>query len=59
MISTPQTVSIALGAGLVSIMDYRVLVALMAVVVAACAAYLLTRSSEETAVATATTAELI
>jgi MFS family permease len=59
MISTPQTVSIALGAGLVSVMDYRVLVAVMAVVVAACAAYLLTRSSVETAVATATTAELI
>jgi MFS family permease len=43
MVSTPQTVSIALGASLVSVVDYRVLVAVMAVVICACAAYLLTR----------------
>jgi MFS family permease len=43
MISTPQTVSIALGATLISVVDYRALVALMAAVVTACAVYLLTR----------------
>jgi MFS family permease len=46
MVSTPQTVSIALGATLVTVFDYRVLVVVMAVVVSACAAYLLTRGPE-------------
>ncbi len=55
IVSTPQTMGIALGAALVSVLDYRALVALMAVVVAACGAYLLTRPSEEIAVATTTT----
>jgi MFS family permease len=49
-VSTPQTVSIALGAMLVAFVDYRLLVIVMAVVVAACAAYLLTRSRTEPAV---------
>jgi MFS family permease len=44
MVSTPQTVSIALGAALVSVIDYRILVVVMAVVTTTCAAYLLTRS---------------
>jgi MFS family permease len=43
IVSTPQTVGIALGAALISVFDYRVLVAVMAVVVAACGAFLLTR----------------
>jgi predicted MFS family arabinose efflux permease len=43
IVSTPQTVGIALGAGLISVLDYRALVAVMAVVVAACGAFLLTR----------------
>jgi Na+/melibiose symporter-like transporter len=43
-VNTPQTVSIALGAILVSFVDYRVLVLTMAAVVACCAGYLLTRS---------------
>jgi MFS family permease len=43
LISGPQTASIALGAILVTVVDYRVLVALMAVVVAGCGAYLLSR----------------
>lgn len=43
LISTPQTVSIALGAGLSAVVDYRVLLAVIGVVVAACAAYLATR----------------
>jgi MFS family permease len=43
IISTPQTVSIALGASLISVVDYRALVVVMAVVLVGCAAYLLTR----------------
>jgi MFS family permease len=46
LISTPQTVSIAVGAALIAIVDYRVLVVVEAVAVAACAAYLLTRGPE-------------
>jgi MFS family permease len=46
MVSTPQTVSIALGAALVTVFDYRLLVVTMAVVVTGCAAYLLTRGPE-------------
>ncbi|HET9187401.1 MAG TPA: MFS transporter, partial [Acidothermaceae bacterium] len=43
LISTPQTISIALGAGLSAVVDYRVLLAVIGVVVAACAVYLATR----------------
>jgi Na+/melibiose symporter-like transporter len=43
LISTPQTVSIAVGAVLIAIVDYRVLVVAEAVAVALCGAYLLTR----------------
>ena len=43
LISTPQTVSIALGAGLSAVVDYRVLLAVIGVVVAVCAIYLATR----------------
>jgi MFS family permease len=46
MISTPQTVSIALGALLVTVVDYRLLVVVMTVVVIGCATYLLTRGPE-------------
>jgi MFS family permease len=46
LISTPQTISIALGAALVSVVDYRLLVVAMAIVVLACGAYLLTRQPE-------------
>ena len=45
-VQTPQTVSIALGAALVSVVDYRVLVVVMAAVVLGSAVYLLTRSRE-------------
>jgi MFS family permease len=54
IVSTPQTVGIALGAALISVFDYRVLVALMALVVAACGAYLLTRRPETVAAASTT-----
>jgi MFS family permease len=43
LISTPQTVSIAVGAALVAVVDYRLLVVVEALGVALCAAYLLTR----------------
>jgi MFS family permease len=41
--SIPQTFSIALGAALVTLVDYRLLLVVMAVATAACGAYLLTR----------------
>jgi hypothetical protein len=43
LISTPQTLSIALGAALVAVVDYRLLVVVEALAVALCAVYLLTR----------------
>jgi MFS family permease len=43
LISTPQTASIAVGAALVAVVDYRLLVVVESVGVALCAAYLLTR----------------
>jgi MFS family permease len=46
LVSTPQTVSIALGASLIGVVDYRVLVAVMALVITGCSAYLLTRGPE-------------
>jgi len=48
LVNTPQTVSIALGAALISVVDYRVLVVVMGGSVALCATYLLTRSREAT-----------
>ena len=50
LIAGPQTLSIALGAVLVSVVDYRMLVALMSTIVALCAVYLLTRGPEPVAV---------
>jgi len=43
IISTPQTVSIALGAALIAAVDYRALVVIEAVVTLLCGVYLLTR----------------
>ena len=43
LISTPQTISIALGAGLSTLVSYRVLLAVIGIVVGGCAAYLATR----------------
>jgi MFS family permease len=43
LVGTPQTISIALGAALVSFVDYRVLIATTCLVTAATGAYLLTR----------------
>jgi MFS family permease len=57
MVSTPQTVSIALGAALVSVIDYRILVVVMAVVITTCATYLLTRGPEPETVAVETASE--
>jgi hypothetical protein len=49
LFSVPQTISIAVGAALITVVDYRVEIIAMAVVFAASAAYLLTRRAEETA----------
>jgi hypothetical protein len=46
LVGTPQTVSIALGAALVTVFDYRIMVVLMSVTVTACGVYLLTRGPE-------------
>lgn len=43
LISTPQTISIGLGAALVAVVDYRVLVAVMVAVILASATWLVTR----------------
>jgi MFS family permease len=43
LISTPQTISIAIGAAMIAVVDYRVLVVVEAVAVALCGVYLLTR----------------
>jgi MFS family permease len=51
MVGTPQTIGIALGAVLISVLDYRVLVAVMFVAISACSAYLLTRGPEPIAAA--------
>jgi MFS family permease len=42
-ISTPQTISIALGAALISAVDYRLLIVIEAAVTALCAVFLVTR----------------
>jgi len=41
--SVPQTFSIALGAVLVTVVDYRLLLVVMAAATSACGVYLLTR----------------
>jgi MFS family permease len=50
LFSVPQTLSIAAGAALISIVDYRVEIVTMLVGTTLCAAYLLTRRIEEPAV---------
>jgi MFS family permease len=45
LLGTPQTISIALGAGLIAVVDYRLLLLAIVLVSALCAAYLLTRTS--------------
>jgi MFS family permease len=49
LFSVPQVIGIALGAALITLVDYRVEIVAMAVVFLAAAAYLLTRPAEETA----------
>jgi Na+/melibiose symporter-like transporter len=46
LVAGPQTLSIALGALLISVVDYRLLVVVMSTITALCAAYLLTRGPE-------------
>ena len=47
LFSVPQTISIAVGAVLVTLIDYRVEIAIMTVATLAAAAYLLTRRRED------------
>lgn len=42
LVGVPQTISVALGAGLIGIVDYRMLIVAMAAVTLACGAYLAT-----------------
>jgi hypothetical protein len=49
LFSVPQTISIAVGALLVTLIDYRLEIAIMTVATLAAAAYLLTRRPEDTA----------
>jgi MFS family permease len=46
MLTIPQTASIGIGAALVTVLDYRVLLGLMSAVTILCGAYLLTRRAE-------------
>jgi MFS family permease len=46
LVSVPQTVSIGIGAGLVAVVDYRVLVGIVVAVVLIAAAYLATRPEQ-------------
>ena len=45
LLGTPNTISIALGAGLIALVDYRLLLLAIVAVSLICAAYLLTRTS--------------
>lgn len=47
LILTPQTVSIAVGAALISVVDYRLMLAVVAVAVGACALVLMLRPAPE------------
>jgi len=47
LFSVPQTVSIAVGAALITVIDYRIEIVIMALVTLAAAAFLLTRSESE------------
>ena len=47
LFSVPQTISIAVGAALITVVDYRLLIVVMAAVFALAAVYLLTRREEE------------
>jgi hypothetical protein len=47
MVITPQTVSIAIGAALISVISYRLLLFVMAAVISVCALWLLARPASE------------
>ena len=49
LVAGPQTFSIALGAMLISVVDYRLLVVVMSTITALCGVYLLTRGPEPVA----------
>jgi hypothetical protein len=47
LFTVPQTISIALGAALITLIDYRIEIVVMGIGVALSGAYLLTRRLEE------------
>lgn len=49
VVTTPQTVSIAAGAALISFVSYRILLLAAIAVIATCAAYLVARPAPEPA----------
>jgi uncharacterized membrane protein YfcA len=51
LFSVPQTISIAVGAALITLIDYRIEIVAMGVVMLVAAAYMLTRPSEQEAAA--------
>jgi Na+/melibiose symporter-like transporter len=51
LIGTPQTVSIGLGAALITVVDYRVLIVVMGVVAGACGAFMAVAGAPDDAVA--------
>jgi MFS family permease len=51
MVSVPQTISIALGAGLSTLVDYRILIGIMVTVLMGTAIYLITRRLEDAKIA--------
>jgi MFS family permease len=53
LFSVPQTISIAVGAALITLVDYRVEIVAMAIVMLSAAAYMLTRPGEHDAAALA------
>jgi hypothetical protein len=52
LVTTPQTISIALGAGLIALTGYRALLIAMAGIMSLAAGYLLTRTERRRGVST-------
>lgn len=59
MVSVPQTASIGIGSALIAAVDYRVLLAVLAIVTVLCGLLLLTRSEPESAPEPVTTSDAI
>jgi MFS family permease len=59
LFSLPQTISIAVGAGLVALIDFRIEIVIMGCVTLVASAYLFTREAEEVAATEATATEAV